>query len=92
MRSAVVNFKTEPKIKDSAQKLAAAMSLDLSDILNIALRNFISSRVVYLDLSAEGEPSAWLAKTVAAGRREAVGKGLSPRFKSAKSAIKWLKS
>ncbi|MFA6526140.1 MAG: type II toxin-antitoxin system RelB/DinJ family antitoxin [Candidatus Buchananbacteria bacterium] len=88
----VINFKTEPKVKAQAQKLAAQMGLDLSDVLNVALRNFVQNRIVYINLGEDAKPSPWLVKAVASGRREIKAKKLSPAFGDAKSASKWLKS
>ncbi|MFA5020792.1 MAG: type II toxin-antitoxin system RelB/DinJ family antitoxin [Patescibacteria group bacterium] len=88
----IINFKTEPKVKAQAQKLAAQMGLDLSDVLNVALRNFVKNKIVYINFGAEAEPSDWLVKTVASGEKEIKTNKISPAFKDAKSAIKWLKS
>ena len=88
----VINFKTEPKVKMEAQKLAAQMGLDLSDVLNVALRNFVQNKIVYINLGDDNKPSEWLVKTIDSGREDAKQKKLSPKFKDPKSAIKWLKS
>ncbi len=88
----VINFKTEPKVKAQAQKLAASMGLDLSDVLNVALRNFVQNKIVYINLGEDAKPSDWLVKTVASGENEIKAKKLSSVFKDAKSAAKWLKS
>ena len=88
----IINFKTEPKVKTRAQKLAAQMGLDLSDVLNVALRNFVQNKIVYINLGVDDQPSDWLVKTVGSGRQEIKNKKLSPVFHNAKSASKWLKS
>lgn len=88
----VINFKTEPKVKSQAQKLAAQMGLDLSDVLNVALRNFVQNKIVYINLGEDAKPSPWLVKAVSVGRKEIRDKKLSPKFKDAKSAVKWLKA
>jgi len=88
----VINFKTEPKVKAQAQKLASRMGLDLSDVLNVALRNFVQNKIVYINLGEDAKPSDWLVKAVASGEKEIKTNKLSPAFKDAKSAIRWLKS
>jgi len=88
----VINFKTEPKVKAQAQKLAAEMGLDLSDVLNVALRNFVQNKIVYINLGKDAQPGPWLVKAIGAGKKEIKAKKLSPAFKDAKSAVKWLKS
>ena len=49
--SAVINFKTDKKIKTQAQKIAAKMGLNLSDILNIYLRGFVKKKELYISLN-----------------------------------------
>lgn len=88
----VINFKTEPKVKAQAQKLAAEMGLDLSDVLNVALRNFVKNKIVYINLGEDDKPVEWLVKSVATGRQEIKAKKTSPAFRNAKSARAWLKS
>ena len=41
MNTAVINFKTDPKIKAKAQRKASKLGVSLSMILNNSLRNFI---------------------------------------------------
>jgi antitoxin component of RelBE/YafQ-DinJ toxin-antitoxin module len=41
MNTAVINIKTDPKVKAKAQKKAAKMGISLSHVINNSLRNFI---------------------------------------------------
>lgn len=43
----VIHIKTEHEVKENAQKLALELGLNLSDIINASLRNFIRTREVY---------------------------------------------
>ncbi len=54
--NAVINFKTDKKIKTKAQKIAKKMGLSLTDILNVYLRNFIKTEKISIDLKEE-EPT-----------------------------------
>ncbi len=83
----VVNFKTETKIKTQAQKIARAMGLNLSDILNIYLREFIQKKEVYINLNQdETNPSAELLAAVKASRKD-YQTGKLKRFKSVGSLV-----
>lgn len=47
----VIHIKTDPEVKENAQKLAAVLGLNLSDVINASLRNFIRTReVVFSDV------------------------------------------
>ncbi|MCL5434798.1 MAG: hypothetical protein M1405_00205 [Patescibacteria group bacterium] len=43
----VIYIKTDNEIKKNAQKLALELGLNLSDVINASLRNFIRTREVY---------------------------------------------
>jgi len=69
--SAVINFKTDKKIKTQAQKIAAKMGLNLSDILNIYLRGFVKKKELYISLNEnESNPSDELLEVVKEARKE----------------------
>lgn len=67
----IINFKTDKKIKTQAQKIAEAMGLNLSDILNIYLRGFIRKKELYINLNKnESNPSSELLKTIEEAKEE----------------------
>lgn len=43
----VIHIKSDKEVKENAQKLARELGLNLSDVINAALRNFIRTREVY---------------------------------------------
>lgn len=43
----VIYIKTDKEVKENAQKLASSLGLNLSDVINASLRNFIRTREVY---------------------------------------------
>lgn len=58
MNTAIVNIKTDPKIKQAAQKIASSLGLSLSAIINGYLREFVQSKTVtYSDIRLE--PTAY---------------------------------
>jgi addiction module RelB/DinJ family antitoxin len=67
----VINFKTDKKIKTQAQKVAKDMGLNLSDILNIYLRNFVIKKELYINLNEdESHPSDELLAAVKEMRQD----------------------
>ena len=67
----VINFKTDKKIKTQAQKIAEAMGLNLSDVLNIYLRGFVKKKELYISLDwDESNPSDELLEAVKESKEE----------------------
>lgn len=86
--SAIINFKTDIKIKKRAQELADKFGLSLSDVLNVLLRNFVYKRKLNLDLKEEDENNLILLEKLEQIEKEET----SPEFTDAESAINWLNS
>ena len=59
MQSAVINFTTEEKIKQEAQKVAKKMGISLSTVLNNYLKHFVRTKKVVFSVDDE-IPNAWL--------------------------------
>ncbi|MDD5696754.1 MAG: type II toxin-antitoxin system RelB/DinJ family antitoxin [Candidatus Pacebacteria bacterium] len=85
--SAIINFKTEKKIKSEAQEIAQKMGLSLSDVLNVCLRNFVRDKELSINVE---EPSNYMLKELVEAENEVSGGGVSPEFDSAEKAIGWL--
>jgi len=85
----VINFKTDKKIKSEAQNIAKKMGINLSDALNILLRNFVRDKELNISLE---KPSDWLLKQLAESEEDIKKGRVSPSFSNAKDAIKWLRS
>jgi addiction module RelB/DinJ family antitoxin len=87
---AVINFKTDKRIKDEAQKIAGEMGLNLSDILNIYLRGFVKKKELYISLNEnESNPSDELLGAVEEFKKEYKA-GKMKRFKSVDNLIEHL--
>ncbi|MDD3803833.1 MAG: type II toxin-antitoxin system RelB/DinJ family antitoxin [bacterium] len=87
---AVINFKTDKRIKDEAQRIAGEMGLNLSDILNIYLRGFVKKKELYISLNEnETNPSDELLIAVEEFKKEYEA-GKMKRFKSVDNLIEHL--
>lgn len=88
MQTVVINIKTEPKVKKEAQKLAGAMGLSLSGLINGLLRQVIRTKEINFRL--DETPNAYL-RGVMKQAEENYKKGKhSPTFKTGKEAVDWL--
>lgn len=56
MNTAVINIKTDPKVKKDAQKIAAQLGFSLSALLNGYLRHFLKTKSVHFSLNEEPTP------------------------------------
>ena len=86
MAKTVLNVKTDVEVKREAQKLAKAIGVPLSIIVNAQLKRFINER--RFEIQAPLVPNAALRKTIMHARK---GTGpVSPAFGNAEDAIAWL--
>ncbi|MBN2853918.1 type II toxin-antitoxin system RelB/DinJ family antitoxin [Patescibacteria group bacterium] len=67
MSTAVINIKTDIKIKKQAQKVSADLGLSLSGAINAFLRQMIRDKKVYFSLD-ESNPSEDLLKALEESR------------------------
>jgi len=87
----VIHIKADKEVKENAQKLAHKMGLNLSDVINASLRNFIRTREVIFSDAPQMTPRF---EKYLEGIEEDIrnNRNLSPGFESAEEAIKWLNS
>lgn len=85
----VIHFKTDREVKENAQKLALELGLNLSDVINASLRNFIRTREVYFsDIPRITPEFEKLLGKIEEDIKH--NRNLSPRFKTAKEANDFL--
>ena len=69
MKTAVINVKTDTKVKAGAQKIASELGFSLSSLINGYLRQLIKTKSVNFSLINE-EPSELLIKSIKEAERE----------------------
>ncbi|OGY18728.1 MAG: hypothetical protein A2900_02235 [Candidatus Chisholmbacteria bacterium RIFCSPLOWO2_01_FULL_50_28] len=89
MNTAVINIKTDIKMKTMAQRVASQLGFSLSSLINAYLRDLVRSKSVHFTLKEE--PSEYLLRVLEASEKNRQAGRVSPRFKTAKEAITWLK-
>ena len=62
MNTAVINIKTDPKVKKEVQKAAAQLGFSMSALLNGYLRHFLKTKSVHFSINEE--PSEYLLKSL----------------------------
>ncbi len=88
MHTAVINIKTEPKIKAQAQHIASQLGLSLSGLINGYLRQLIKNKTVHLSL-VKKEPSPYLIQALKESEEDRkAGRVIS--FKNPDHAINYL--
>lgn len=89
MSYAVITTKVDPKVKKEAQKTAEELGMPLSVVIKAFLKHFVRTKSVEFSARDE-EPNEYL-KSVMRQAEENYKKGnVSPAFKSAKDAVKYL--
>lgn len=88
MQSAVINFTTEEKIKQEAQRIAKSMGISLSMVLNRYLRHFVQTKTVVFTGDDE-IPNAWLRNALKESEAdEKAGRVIT--FQTPKEALDYL--
>ncbi len=70
MNSAVINIKTDPRVKLEAQKVASGLGLSLSALINGYLKHIIKTETVQFSLKKEERPKKWLLDAIKEAREE----------------------
>jgi len=87
MNTTIINFKTDKTVKEKAQEVAKQMGLNLSDIMNVYLRDFIRKKELNIKLE---EPNEKTIKKIKAALKEIKDGNVSPSFDNVDEAIRWL--
>lgn len=87
MNTTVINFKTDKIVKKRAQKIAGEMGLNLSDVMNVCLRDFVKRRELNISLE---NPNEKTLKRIKVAINEVKKGKVSPSFNDVDEAIKWL--
>ncbi|MFZ3054891.1 MAG: type II toxin-antitoxin system RelB/DinJ family antitoxin [Minisyncoccales bacterium] len=78
MNTTVINFKTDKTVKEEAQRIAGEMGLNLSDVMNVCLRDFVKRRELNISLEI---PTDKTLKRIKAAMREVKDGKTSPSLR-----------
>ena len=91
MNTASIFVKTEPKIKEEAQKTAAELGFSLSSLINAYLRQLVKTKTIHFSAKELDEVPNARTRAILRKAEENLKKGnTSPMFDNAKDAIDWL--
>ncbi len=86
----VIHIKADKEVKENAQRAARDLGLTLTDVINASLRNFIRTREVIFSDIPQMTPE--LEKRLEKVEEDIkYNRNMSPKFKTAKEAIAYLK-
>lgn len=86
--TAVINIRTDLKVKKRAQKIAQELGLNLSVLINAYLKQLVRTKSV--SFSLDEEPTDYLLKSLRESKKD-IRKGfVSSAFDNAKDADEWL--
>lgn len=88
MKTAVINIKTDAKIKANAQKVASELGFSLSSLINGYLRSLVKTKSVSYSLDEE-KPSEMLIKAIREAEEER-NRGDYHSFTAADEALEFL--
>lgn len=63
MKTAMITFKIDPKVKEKAQKTASNLGLSLSSLINCFLVNFVRTKAIHFE-AENNEPSDYLIEAI----------------------------
>lgn len=86
MKTAVINFKTDPSVKKEAQMTAKELGLNLSVVLDQLLRRFVREKELHVAL----EPTPFLEKQLKQSKKDIAAGYVSPAFDNVEDSIAWL--
>ena len=89
MNTATIFIKTEPKVKEEAQKTAQELGFSLSSILNAFLRQLVKTKTIHFSV-AEEKPSKYLIGLLRQAEADLKKGDISPKFKTAEEFIEYL--
>ena len=88
MNTASILIKTDPKVKEAAQKTAEELGLSLSSVLNQLLKQFVKTKTI--TFNAKGELTPYAKKEIKKAMDDLKAGKASPIFSNAKESIEWL--
>ncbi|MBI2415236.1 MAG: type II toxin-antitoxin system RelB/DinJ family antitoxin [Candidatus Kerfeldbacteria bacterium] len=90
MNTAIINIKTDPKVKQQAQKVAEDLGLSLSTVINGYLKQFVRNRSFQVSLYGIEEPSDYLIQALQTAQADEADGWVSPTFTNLHAMTTWL--
>jgi len=88
MNTSVINIKTNPEVKASAQRVANDLGFSLSALINGYLKQLVKTKTAHFSLN-ENAPSEYMLNALRESERD-VKSGRRRKFANSKSAVSFL--
>lgn len=88
MNTAIITIKTDPEVKEKVQKVALAMGLTLTSLINSYLKHVVRTKRV--EITLDETPNAYLKNILKQAEKNYKKGKSSPAFKTGEDAVKWL--
>jgi addiction module RelB/DinJ family antitoxin len=89
MNNASLFVKTDPKVKQEAQKTAAELGFSLSSIVNAFLRQFVKTKTIHFSVHDE-TPNEYLQELMRRAKEDRESGNAPPEFETADELIEYL--
>lgn len=89
MNTAVINIKTDIKLKTQAQKIASDLGFSLSALINGYLSQLVKTKTIHFSATEEN-PSEYMIQALKESEEHRRRGEVSPSFDNAADAIAWL--
>lgn len=90
MNTAIINIKTDPRLKKRAKTIAQDLGFSLSSVINAYLKHFVRTKSVRFSLQDESHPTQYMINALKESRADIKAGRVSPAFDNTRDAIKWL--
>jgi len=90
MNTAILNVRTDKKIKKQAMKVASDLGFSLSTLVNAYLRNLVRTKKVHFSDDVQLEPTPYTKRMIRIAQKEIKQGKVSPTFTNANDMIAWL--
>jgi addiction module RelB/DinJ family antitoxin len=90
MNTASLFVKTDPKVKQEAQKTAAELGISLSSIVNAFLRQFVKTKTIHFSVYDDEIPSPYLQELMRRAKEDRESGNAPPEFETADELIEYL--
>ncbi len=88
MNTAVINIKTNPKLKAEAQKISSGLGFSLSSLINGYLRSLVRTKTIHFSL-VENMPNKYMVQALAESEEDRK-KGRFKSFRSTDKALNFI--
>ena len=89
MNTTAIYIRTQPEVKEKAQKVARDLGISLSSLMNAWLKQLVRTKTVSFSVADE-EPNDYVLSAMKQAEKNIKKGKHSPIFKTGEEAVQWL--